>query len=41
MTKAKPDTLGKIGRKMEKSSISATKNRRFGISGARAFCIRV
>jgi hypothetical protein len=41
ITKAKLDTFGIIGRKIEKCSISAGKNRRFGISGARVFCIRV
>jgi hypothetical protein len=30
-----------IGRKIEKCSINATKNRRFGISRTRVFCIRV
>jgi hypothetical protein len=39
--KAKPDTFGIIGRKIEKCGISATKNKRFGINGARVFCTRV
>jgi hypothetical protein len=39
--KAKLDTFSIMGRKIEKCGISMAKKRRFGISGARVFCIKV